>query len=272
MRRNWKKKISEIKKILVTCGGVRNVFGIDIAGNSLMVDYNLRLSRPDRDYHVILQLARGKKCVLDVGANHGLISLLVAKQDPAVRVFAFEASEDAVNVINENVRLNSLSSQVRTINSLIADRSGKTISFFWEGSSGGASITKGRLGHTIEIEKSTLSLDDFVLSANLRPDFIKMDIEGAENIAIYGMSFIMEKIKPDIFIELHDFGDKKLFQNAQEILDFARGFGYLMIYLRSGQPIQSADILRERGRCHVLLMPKEHYKPDYFNTLDLSGL
>lgn len=152
----------------------------------MTVDYNLSKIKADRDYKVILQLAKNKNCFFDVGANHGIISLLTASVEPEIKIHAFEASEDAVNIINNNILLNNCGRNMRVINSLIADRSGCAIPFYWQNSSRGASITKGRLGHTIEIFKSTMALDDYCMYFNVQPDFIKMDIEGAENIAIKG--------------------------------------------------------------------------------------
>lgn len=257
---------------MITLAGVRSTFPLTLFGQHLNVGYSLRSMVPDRDYAVILQLARNKKCVFDVGANHGIISLLIASKYTASKVHAFEASEDAVNIINRNILLNGLNPSIRVINTLIADRSGYTIPFYWEGSSGGASISKGRLGHHIEINKSTLSLDDYARTANTFPDFVKMDIEGAENMAIKGMKEILTVSRPDVFIELHDFGSKKLHENAQEILDFVTPLNYLMIYLRTGKPLDTADVMRDRGRCHVLLQPREKYSAEYVESLDLHGL
>lgn len=267
-----RRTLAGIKKTIITLGGLRKTFILDLLGTSLRVDYNLRTSKADRDYGIILQLAKEKKCVLDVGANHGLISMLIACQNPESKIYAIEASEDAVNIINYNVALNRLSDRIKTVNTLIADHSGYVVPFYWEGSSGGASITKGRLGHNIEIEKSTLSLDDYVQFRNLEPDFIKMDIEGAENLAIRGMSHLLKLIKPEIFVELHAFGELSLAQNAKSILDSISPFNYGMIYLRTGNLIDDVKVLSDRGRCHVLLMPIERYSREFVNSLDLSGL
>ena len=267
-----KRTLARIKRWLITLGGLRKTFALDLLGTSLRVDYNLRPSKADRDYNIILQMAKGKKGVLDVGANHGLISMLIARQNPDAKIYAIEASEDAVNIINQNVALNAMSSQITTINSLVADKSGYTIPFYWQGSSGGASMTKDRLGHTIEIEKSTLSVDDYVQFRNLKPDFIKMDIEGAEYLAIRGMSHVLDCIKPDIFVELHSFGELSLVQNAKSILDSIYPFNYVMIYLRTGNLIDDVSVLSDRGRCHVVLMPIKRYSREFVNNLDLSGL
>lgn len=50
----------------------------------------------------------------------------------------------------------------------------------------------------------TMALDDFAYSlGNRPPDFIKMDIEGAEYLACLGMTRILTEQKPIVFIALH---------------------------------------------------------------------
>lgn len=267
-----KRTLARIKRRLITLGGLRKTFTLHLLGISLRVDYNLRPSKADRDYSVILQLAKGKKCVLDVGANHGLISMLIAHQNPNATIYAMEASEEAVNIINHNVSLNGFSDRVKVTNTLIADRSGYVIPFYWEGSSGGASITKGRLGHTVEIAKATLCIDDFVTYKGIRPDFIKMDIEGAENLAIRGMTATLKQYRPDVFLELHSFGQLSLVSNAREIWEVIEPLGYEVIYLRTGKPLKDFNELADRGRCHLLLTPAGRYSPDRIRELDIRGL
>jgi FkbM family methyltransferase len=266
------KLLSRLKKLIICLGGLRKTFRLRLFGSTLTVDYTLRAIKPDRDYSIILQLAKGKKCVFDIGANHGIVSLLISSQNKDMQVYAFEASEAAVNIINHHIRLNNLTGRVKAINALIAERSGYTIPFYWQDSSGGASITKGRLGHTIEVEKVTLSIDDFVLYKSIFPDFIKMDIEGAESLAIKGMKYTLTSVRPLIMIELHGLGSKSLAENAAEILEYIRDFNYLMIYLRTGRVISDSDVLKDRGRCHVLLMPVEFYSEAFVSELDKSGL
>lgn len=267
-----RKFLSLIKKQVITCFGIRKTFRIKIEGIDLIVDYILSRVKPDRDYFAILSTMEDCKCFYDVGANHGIIALLAAKKNKNLDVHAFEASESAVNVINHNISLNKLNKNIRAVNTLIADKSGNTIPFYWQDSSGGASITKGRLGHTIEIYKSTLSLDDYTAYHQLSPDYIKMDIEGAENLVILGMKNILKLNRPLVFIELHGFGEKKLWENAKDILEFANQFNYLMIYLRTGEPISDAEVLSDRGRCHVLLTPEEKYSHEFKHKFKFSGL
>lgn len=267
-----KKILSWCKRSLITSFGMKDSFRVSWLNKTLIVDYNLRNVRPERDFSIILQLAQGKKCFLDVGANHGAISFLVCINNADIQVHAFEASEEAVSVINNNVGLNNLEKFVRVINALVADSSGCVIPFYGEGGSGGASITQGRLGHQTEVFKTTLALDDYVTQFNIAPDFIKVDIEGAEGIAIRGMANILRNNKPFIFVELHEVGEKKLYENASDILDFISDYGYVMVYLRGGVKVTNTEIMKDRGRCHVLLLHTDHYSESYIQSLDLNGL
>lgn len=264
--------LAAAKKYLITLFGFRNSFHLSLLGHRLRVHYNLRNMKAERDYSIILQLARDKKCFFDVGANQGIISLLVADQNTATQIHAFEASEDAVNVIKFNLALNNFQDRVTVINSLIADRSGYVIPFYWDGSSGGSSITQGRLGHANAMYKSTFSLDDYVDQFQLKPDFIKMDIEGAEGIAVRGMARILKSIRPVLFVELHELGSRKMFENAGDILQYIGQHDYHMLYLRTGERITSMDVLKDRGRCHVLLLPSESNDGSFLKSFNLDGL
>jgi len=68
------------------------------------------------------------------------------------------------------------------------------------------------------------------------------------------------------------FGSKKLYENAQDILDFVAPLNYQMIYLRTGKPVENAGVMKDRGRCHVVLQPREKYSENYFAAFDLTGL
>jgi len=62
-------------------------------------------------------------------------------------------------------------------------------------------------------------LDDY----DLNPDFIKMDIEGGEFEAIYGLVETMERTKPVMLIEIHQFTDGRTVGRFKDIMS---GFGY----------------------------------------------
>ncbi len=62
----------------------------------------------------------------------------------------------------------------------------------------------GETGHTHH-RVQAISLDDFCDKFALRPDFLKMDIEGAEYDALLGAKKTISQCRPKLLIELHHF-------------------------------------------------------------------
>jgi FkbM family methyltransferase len=54
-----------------------------------------------------------------------------------------------------------------------------------------------------ELKVNCITLDDFVAGGNPVPDFIKVDVEGAEDLVLKGAIGILERKKPMLMIEVH---------------------------------------------------------------------
>jgi FkbM family methyltransferase len=251
----------------------REIYTIQLCGHTFRVDYETRSHRQDRDYPLLQRLAQDKNCVFDVGANHGLATLVMStaiSQDS--QIYAFEASEETCQVARHNLALNGLSSRVQVINALVAEQTGAALEFYWEHTSGGASLIPGYLGHQTPIKKIATALDDFCEIQNLAPDLIKIDIEGAEGRALAGMRKILASSRPVVMIELHSWQGMPLERNAMQIFELLPGLDYQMIYLRTRAPVKDPQVLASRGRCHVLLWPVEQSLPDWLDSFDTSSL
>jgi len=130
--------------------------------------------------------------VLDVGANIGIITLLLSKQVGTFgHVFSFEPDPSLYNILKENIELNNL----------------KNVSIFPLAISDKAGISKLSLNQTQDgdnrldsvtmrqdcIEVETTTLDEFCTKHDILPDFIKMDIQGSEPKALEGMKKVVLK-------------------------------------------------------------------------------
>ncbi|MBP8949007.1 MAG: FkbM family methyltransferase [Candidatus Promineofilum sp.] len=245
-----------------------------------LVDVKYRLRREarpretgDRDYRVLQALARGRRCILDVGANVGLTMLVMsATMADDGRIITFEASEDACALIRANAALNGLADRVLVVNALIAERSGLTLDFYGDAASGSASIIPGYLSHHRPLRKVTLALDDFIAQSHIAPELIKIDVEGAELQVIAGLEQTMRTIRPDLFVELHAWGDVTVAGTAARLLPQLAPLNYCMVYLHSGEVVTDATVFTGRGRCHVLLCPCESSLLDQLATLPTDGL
>jgi hypothetical protein len=111
------------------------------------------------------------------------------------------------------------------------------------------SLTSGIPGMPLmsgrDIRKSsiqTITLDTFCSEDNLRPDLIKIDVEGAELLVLHGASKLLSESYPTIILAVHPYWLPKG-QSTRQIFELLTGYGYTMYdskgclveYLQSGE-------------------------------------
>lgn len=267
----FNENLQSLKKILSTTFRKNGLFTLSLVGKNYQVCYEASHYKEERDYAIIKSLAKDKYCIFDVGANVGTSTLLLAEQNQA-SIYAFEASEYACKIVLQNMIANKIDNRVTVVNSLIGDKTGEIIPFYWAFSSGGASIFKGRLGHNFLINKVSLTLDDYVRANGLKPDLFKIDVEGAELMVLTGALNTLLNFRPIVFLELHAMESLPLWQHAEQVLSFLKKCNYKMIYLKTKEEVVDASILKGRGRCHVLLHHQDDTMQSILNQLETAGL
>jgi FkbM family methyltransferase len=247
---------------------------VTLLGSSYRVTYDARYAHDDRDFPLLAAAARGRRCVFDVGANKGIATLILASTLAKTgEIVAFEASEAACVLIRDHLGLNGLTDRVSVVNSVLAERSGEVIDFFWDTTSGVASMVEGFVGQrTRPLRKVTLSIDDYVRQSGKRPEMLKLDVEGGERQVIEGMRTTLRELRPTVVVELHSLPDRTLAENAATILPILDEVGYRMVYARTRSTVRDVAVLEGRGRCHALLLPEEEPLPAYLDGIDTSGL
>ena len=152
---------------------------------------------------------KSKKGMLsyDIGANIGYISLIMARLNGSQgQVISFEAHPENIARLQENIEINNLSQQIKCIPKAVSETSGKA-SFLVHasGAMGKLSDAFGRdENYKNQFEVDTIALDDFIYrDKHPAPDMIKIDIEGAEGLALMGMRRLLKEAKPTLLIELH---------------------------------------------------------------------
>jgi FkbM family methyltransferase len=150
---------------------------------------------------IFTQIIRPGDVVFDLGANNGLHSLLFAHLvGNAGKVYAFEPLKSNCDEIAENAAINKINN-IQIVNAAVGSEEGE-ISFHLGLHDKQGSIV--RIGKGEDVKVKLITLDGFINAENRRPDFIKIDIEGAESMALQGFSHRIDGIKPIIFIELHN--------------------------------------------------------------------
>ncbi|HEY2470443.1 MAG TPA: FkbM family methyltransferase [Terracidiphilus sp.] len=110
----------------------------------------------------------------DLGANAGFYTLALSRLvGDSGRVFAFEPDARCVYLLRRHIDLNKLRN-VTIVQAAVSDSIGLVAFNGWE------------LMQSSEYVVPSVSLDEFIGAGNPRPDFVKMDIEGAEVTALKG--------------------------------------------------------------------------------------
>jgi FkbM family methyltransferase len=87
----------------------------------------------------------------------------------------------------------------------------------------GARATVAGEKPTIDVE--TVSLDEFCRTTNIEPDVVKIDIEGAEMLALRGCGGILQERRASFIVAIHPTWLPEG-QNAKQIFDLFHLHGY----------------------------------------------
>lgn len=155
--------------------------------------YVFREYEPTETY-LLSTLLRPGMIVVDIGANTGYYTVMAASAvGPRGRVIAFEPNPRNLSLLRENVSLNGLSNVVVEECAITAAPGAVTLFLcgindgdhrIYDGGDDGF-YNAGRPRATIEVRAT--SLDCYVEASGVKPDVIKMDVQGAEYVALQGM-------------------------------------------------------------------------------------
>jgi FkbM family methyltransferase len=146
--------------------------------------------------------------VLDVGANLGAYTVLFGQWvGPQGRVFAFEPAPESRRGLERQVALNGLQDRIVVRPEAVAEGEG-VVRFRAAGRQGGNRIIRENPAMDAasdRIDVPTTSIDAFCRDRNLRPQFIKVDVEGAELDVLRGARATIAAAGPslDLYVEVH---------------------------------------------------------------------
>jgi len=154
---------------------------------------------------LIRRILRPGDHFVDAGANIGYFTMLGARLvGPGGRVDAFEPQPDNRARLKDHLERNGLSQRVRVCESALGDRSGTVkIHFYMEGANHGSSTLFAQPGaHTRAVQVPMQRMDEVLGDEGVEVKLVKMDIEGAEPLAVAGMAGLLRcKNPPQIICE-----------------------------------------------------------------------
>jgi len=157
---------------------------------------------------------------LDLGAHVGFYTSMAAEAvGPNGKVFAFEPDPSNLEALKKTMAANGYKNVILE-QKAVSDKVG-TATFFLYGSTNNSMAPNlyDRKADTLTVE--TISMDEYFSHRPEKIDFIKMDIEGAEGLALRGMRHIFEKNKKlKMMTEFAPVAIKKL--SNMEPIDFLK--------------------------------------------------
>lgn len=156
--------------------------------------------------------------IVDCGANIGLSILYFKKRFPKSKILAFEPDDQIFDILKKNVLVHNNFSNVILKKEAVWTEDTE-LSFFSEGALAGSSVVDfGNNNNVIKVQAVDLKkhLQEPV-------DFLKIDIEGAENKVIFDIAVHLDNVK-NLFLEYHGLLNEP--QNLGEILNLLKEKGF----------------------------------------------
>lgn len=156
--------------------------------------------------------------VFDVGANIGYFACFSGKYCTRGKVYAFELGRENVAILKRNISLNSLENVV-VEHGAVSDANGTV--FVQDSAVGNAvlKIMNANAGTEDLVPVRSIALDDYCATNKLIPEFVKIDVEGAEMKVLKGMKRLLAgPVK--LLIEIHEKDLRQFDSSKEEVLAF----------------------------------------------------
>ncbi|HTF31453.1 MAG TPA: FkbM family methyltransferase, partial [Flavitalea sp.] len=140
----------------------------------------------------------------DIGSCIGFTAISAAINSEC-KVFAFEPDNELAEHLRHNIELNRASDKIQVNQWAVSDTDG-TIDFFTSGANGASPSLAKTQNQSRKVTVKTYRIDSAIKQNILKiPSVIKLDIEGAELLALKGMAESLNSAKSPrvIFIESH---------------------------------------------------------------------
>ena len=208
----------------------------------------------DSELEILTQLDEFVACddvVWDVGAHSGLYGIFISRLYPQIDVYCFEPAETVLTEYLYN-NIDSLSN-ITVIEKALADTTGSQ-QFLQTKNSATVNALKGEIIHPGDVPDvdsyeqvtvETITATDAVQNDNIPiPDFVKIDVEGAEHRVLDGFGGVLSDVRT-LLIEVHY--DDSTPQRLDDIRYRLTNAGFTVTELAHREPrIQQTHLLAER--------------------------
>jgi FkbM family methyltransferase len=213
------------------------------------------------EHAFVQRFLRPGMTVLDIGAHHGLYTLLASKLiGPRGKVVAFEPSPRERKALRLNVGMNRCKNVV--IQGLaLGDKAGECDLYVVDHHETGCNSLRPPAfsGSISSVSVSVMSLDQWLSERHLESvDFIKLDVEGGELAVLQGAQALLQRRpRPVILAEVQEVRTQPWSYPAKEIIHHLSDRGYKWFSLSTDGSVEPLDILAEKFDGNFVACPEE---------------
>jgi FkbM family methyltransferase len=226
----------------------------------------------DMDDAWLFHLTKHSEIFYDLGANIGYISLMAAVQKNNRFVVSVDPNPEALAKSAQNLIINGFGYKSRFISAFISDKDNHKIKFYTVGSGQSGSMYASHAETASAINShyfvNQLTIDTLVNQTQLIPDLIKIDVEGAESLALKGAIETAKKQVAKFIIEMHSLPELTMKDNSEFVIEWCKNNSYIAYYLKDKIVLNDANLIANRGKCHLLLIPKNQDFPNYLSKVN----
>lgn len=209
---------------------------------------NRRWAKHEPETPYLADLLSGAPTCLHVGASDGRHSYVMTQVAPKARIHAFEPQPFTFQVLKTCMAWHGIADRVVAVHAAVADKPGELLLVTPKKPSGRMGWTYAFVAEAAPARPARPDLDDQGFGAEPtrvvtldgycrdngigRVDFIRMDVEGAEQRALEGAREVLDRDRPHVLLEIHPpmlaarFGG-----SAQAVVELFRSRGYRMFAL-----------------------------------------
>jgi FkbM family methyltransferase len=223
---------------------------------------NLAWKKHEPETPYLADLLSGAPLCLHVGASDGRHSYVMTRVAPRARIFAIEPSAFSFEVLKTTLAWHRIAGQVTAVHAAVGDKAGELLLVTPRKITGrmgrayafvAETAPEGKLRPDLEdtgVELQptpVVTIDGFCAERGInRVDFIRMDIEGAELMALAGAKGVLDRDRPHVLIEIHpQMLEARFGGTAEEVVELFRSRGYRMFALNGNRLEERQDAAME---------------------------
>ncbi len=223
---------------------------------------NLKWRKHEPETPYMADLLSGAPVCLHVGASDGRHSYVMTRVAPLAKIWAIEPSAFSFEVLKMTLAWHGIRDQVTPIHAAVGDKPGEMLLVTPRKITGRMGRAYAFVADEAPEGKARPDLQDTGFETQPTPvvtidgfcadhgigkvDFIRMDIEGAELMALKGAAKVLDRDHPHVLLEIHpQMLEARFGAAADTVVDLFRTRGYRMFALNGNRLEERFDAVSD---------------------------